>query len=163
MHISISPIANDENQQPNLKLLSLPEQTLCYTWPHTRTSCGFSSFNKVPPHDKDGKSPATQNRAGAEAQDTDKTHTAVMSTCWGGQPFPLACYSADQGQAGDQIKVLVWGELGPGAREAAWGLCAHTDPRGGSVGGAAAGQGQKEELHQKRPRASRLLGGCGKM
>lgn len=49
------------------------------------------------------------------------THSSHESSCWGGQPFPLACYSADQGQAGDQIKVLVWGELGPGAREAAWG------------------------------------------
>lgn len=78
------------------------------------------------PHNKDGKRPATQNKAGMRDRTQTCGHTAVMSTCWGGQPFPLACDSADQGQAGDQIKVLVWGELGPGAREAAWGMDAHT-------------------------------------
>lgn len=33
------------------------------------------------PHNEDGKSLATQNKASAEAQDMDKRHTAVMSTC----------------------------------------------------------------------------------
>lgn len=83
--------------------------------PFHKSLCGL--------HDYDGKSPETYDRVGwrGAGRTREDIHTAVMSTCWGGQPFPLACYSADQGQAGDQIKVLVWGELGPGAREAAWG------------------------------------------
>lgn len=93
---------------------------------------------------------------------TQTRHTAVMSTCWGGQPFPLACYSADQGQAGDQIKVLVWGELGPGAREAAWGMCTPT-PGEGQWGALLQDKVKKRSCARNRPRASRLLGSCGKM
>lgn len=76
---------------------------------------------------------------------------SIMSTCWGGQPLPLACYFADQGQAGDQIKVLVLGELGPGAREAAWrAVCKHTPATEGKDkwAGASAEQGQKQESRQ---------------
>lgn len=83
--------------------------------------------------------PAKYNVTGWRQADTQTRgrHAAVRSTCWGGQPLPLACYFADQGQAGDQIKVLVLGELGPGAREQHEGLCAntHTCNRGqGQVG-----------------------------
>lgn len=136
MHISINPTANSEVR--NLNWNCCPCQSkLCVAYDPAQGLIWFLIIQRCSPspHNEDGKSLATQNKASAEVQDTDKRHTAVMSTCWGGQPFPLACYSADQGQAGDQIKVLVWGELGPGAREAAWGMCAHIrNPGEGQVG-----------------------------
>lgn len=135
MYISINPHGKATQFE------TCPCQSKLYNmWSHTRTSCGFSAFNTSSPWVltiRVGKASNTkQSRCrgtGHGRVDTAVTgtghgrvNTAVTSTCWGGQPSPLACYSADQGQAGDQIKVLVWGELGPGAREAAWEVDAHT-------------------------------------
>lgn len=168
MHISINPTANSEVRNPNWNCCPC-QSKLCVAHDPAQGLIWFLIIQRcspLSPHNEDGKSLATQNKASAEAQDTDKRHTAVMSTCWGGQPFPLACYSADQGQAGDQIKVLVWGELGPGAREAAWGMCAHTHPKPRwRASGLALLQDKvkKRSRTRNRTQASRLLGGCWKM
>lgn len=131
----INPIAKNFKKQNNLSL-SLPEaKCVSHKTPHKNYSwflCHSTQPLCSPWRERwQNLSNAEQSRAAWTGRDTDeRTHTPVMSTCWGGQPFPLACYSADQGQAGGQIKVLVLGELGPGAREAAWGgVCEHTRPR----------------------------------
>lgn len=141
---------------------------MCNALPHTKTSCCFSSLNEVPPWVLTIKMGKSQQHKTKQVQrhktwtETHISHEHVLRRTT--IPTGLLLCRPRTGRRSNQSPCLR-GTRSWGKRSSMRDVCTHTSETQvkGKWAGTAAGQGQKEELHQNRTQASRLLGGCWKM
>lgn len=165
MHISINPTANNEVRNPNWNCCPC-QSKLCVAYdPPPRTRTYMVSHSTMFPKssqwrwEKLNNTKQSKCRGTRHGQETHSSHEHVLRRTT--IPTGLLLCRPRTGWRSNQSPCLR-GTRSWGKRSSMRDVHTHPKPRW-RASGTAAGQGQKEEPHQKTTQASRLLGGCWKM